>query len=115
MTEKGLKYLSDTYSSILHIEMFTCSINNFNDYNDDIKTQSAVERQLGIIGEAVNKFESIHPEFAIENSRKIVGFRNRIIHAYDSIDQTMIWAILKNHIPNLKEELIRNFKIDIED
>lgn len=115
MTEKGLKYLSDIYSSILLIEMFTNSINNFNEYNDDIKTQSAVERQLGIIGEAVNKFESIHPEFSIENSRKIVGFRNRIIHAYDSIDQTMIWAILKNHLPKLKEELIKNYNIDKEE
>lgn len=115
MTEKGLKYLSDIYASILLIDLFTNSINNFIEYNEDLKTQSAVERQLGIIGEAVNKFGNIHPEIEIEYSRQIVGFRNRIIHAYDSIDQTMIWAILKNHLPSLKDELIRKFNIDKEE
>lgn len=69
-----------------------------------------MERQLGIIGEAVNKFESIHSELTLENSRKIVGFRNRLIHAYDAVDPSMIWAIIKRHLPPLKEEVIQKMK-----
>lgn len=105
MTEKGLKYLSDIVLAIDLIDEFIISIKSYNDYISDVKTQSAVERQLGIIGEAVNKFEIIHPEIALENSRKIVGFRNRLIHSYDSIDSSMIWVIIKRHLSPLKNEV----------
>jgi len=105
MTEKGLKYLSDILQSIVLIEDFTKSITSFTDYVSDLKTQSAVERQLGIIGEAVNRFEILHPEESLDNARKIVGFRNRLIHAYDAMDSSMIWAILKKHLGPLKEEV----------
>ena len=104
MTEKGLKYLSDIFPIVL-IEDFTKSISSYSDYVSDLKTQSAVERQLGIIGEAVNKFEILHPEESLDNARKIVGFRNRLIHAYDAVDSSMIWAILKKHLGPLKEEV----------
>ena len=57
MTDQRKKYLSDINSALELIEDFVKNINSFTDYNNDIKTQSAVERQLGIIGEAVNKFE----------------------------------------------------------
>ena len=105
MTEKGLKYLSDILQAIELIEDFTKSISSYADYVSDLKTQSAVERQLGIIGEAVNKFEILHPEESLDNARKIVGFRNRLIHAYDAVDSSMIWAILKKHLGPLKEEV----------
>ncbi len=105
MTEKGLKYLSDIIQAIELIEDFTKSTASYVDYVSDLKTQSAVERQLGIIGEAVNKFEVLHPEESLENARKIVGFRNRSIHAYDAVDSSMIWAILKRHLGPLKEEV----------
>ncbi|MBP8849136.1 MAG: DUF86 domain-containing protein [Breznakibacter sp.] len=105
MTEKGLKYLSDILQAIELIEEFTESIPNYGDYVSDLKTQSAVERQLGIIGEAVNKFDLIEPDIYIENSRKIVGFRNRLIHAYDAVDTSMVWVITKRYLPLLKEEV----------
>jgi len=104
MTEKGLKYLSDIIQAIELIEDFTQSIKNYNDFVNDLKTQSAVERQLGIIGEAANKFEILHPEESLENARKIVGLRNRLIHAYDAVDSSMVWAIVKKHLSLLKTE-----------
>jgi len=110
MTEKGLKYLYDILKAIELIEEFTSSINSYNDYVSDLKTQSAVERQLGIIGEAVNKFNAIQPDLCLENSRKIVGFRNRLIHAYDAVDSSMIWAIIQRHLTQLKEEIIQKIK-----
>jgi len=97
--------LSDILQAIELIEDFTKLIASYTDYVNDLKTQSAVERQLGIIGEAVNKFEILHPEESLDNARKIVGFRNRLIHAYDAVDSSMIWAILKRHLGPLKEEV----------
>lgn len=107
MTEKGQKNLADIVRAIELILQFTESIENYADYVNDLKTQSAVERQLGIIGEAVNKFETIHPEISLENARKIVGFRNRIIHAYDSIDNSIIWVIIQRYLAPLSKEVLR--------
>jgi len=105
MTDKGLKYLDDIIRAIELIEDFTSNISSFSDYSKDLKTQSAVERQLGIIGEAVNKFDLLHPDVSLKNARKIVGFRNRIIHAYDAVDSSMIWAIIKKQLTPLYQEV----------
>jgi uncharacterized protein with HEPN domain len=105
MTEKGLKFLYDILHAIELIEEFTAAISNYNDYVNDLKTQSAVERQLGIVGEAVNKYDNLHPDNSLEHSRKIVGFRNRLIHAYDAVDSSMVWAIIKRHLSPLKDEV----------
>ncbi|NTW50062.1 MAG: DUF86 domain-containing protein [Chlorobiales bacterium] len=111
MTEQGNKYLYDILHCIELIESFTTSSASYSDYLLDLKTQSAVERQLGIIGEAVNKFDTLFPGESINNARKIVGFRNRLIHAYDSVDSAIVWAILKNHLTPLKEEVIKKLKV----
>ena len=105
MTDQGKKFLSDILQAIELIESFVVDIKDFDNYLTDKKTQSAVERQLGIIGEALNKFEKLFPESQISNARKIVGFRNRLIHTYDSVDPSMVWAIIKNHIGPLKDEV----------
>jgi uncharacterized protein with HEPN domain len=110
MTDQGKKYLSDILQAIYLIESFTSDISEYNDYVADLKTQSAVERQLGIIGEAVNKFEKIFPDSVLINARKMVGFRNRLIHAYDAVDPSIIWAILKKHLDPLKKEVKSKLK-----
>lgn len=106
MTDQGKKYLSDILRAIELIELFTASTTNFEAYVRDLKTQSVVEGQLGFIGEAVNKFDQLSPELSLGNARKIVGFRNRLIHTYDAVDSSMIWAILKKHLSPLKAEII---------
>ena len=85
---------------------------DFIKYQNDLKTQSAVERQLGIIGEAVNKFSKEDADIKLQNSREIVNFRNRIIHAYDSVDDNIVWAIKTNHLPILKSEIERLLDIN---
>ena len=105
MMEKSKKYLSDILMAIELIEEFTFGINDFNIYEKDRKTQSAVERQLAIIGEALNQLRKIEPNITIENDAQIIGFRNRLIHAYDSLDNSIIWAIINRHIKNLKIEI----------
>jgi uncharacterized protein with HEPN domain len=110
MTDQGLKYLYDILRSIELIEAFMQPVSNYEAYLNDLKTQSAVERQLGIIGEAVNKFDAAEPDESLENSKKIIGFRNRLIHAYDAVDPSIIWVILKRYLQPLKEEIIIKMK-----
>ncbi len=75
---------------------------DFTVYQKDIKTKRAVERDLEIIGEAMNYILEIDNSFQISNTRKIVDTRNRIIHGYDKVSDTLIWGILINHIPLLE-------------
>ncbi len=105
MTERGKKYLSDILIAIELVESFTRDIDSFETFSKDLKTQSAVERQLGIIGEAVNKYKQECPNEPLENTQQIVGFRNRIIHAYDNIDVSIVWVILMKYLNPLKSEV----------
>ena len=107
MKEKSRKYLADIAMAIELIEEFIADINDFSDYDSDRKTQSAVERQLAIIGEVLNHFRKVEPQIRIENDKQIVNLRNRLVHAYDSLDNSIIWAILKRHLRPLKNEIVQ--------
>lgn len=108
--ERGKKYLSDILIAIELIEEFTIDVDSFLVYNNDRKTQSAVERQLVIIGEALNHFRKAQPHIKIENDKQIIDFRNRLVHAYDSLDNSIIWAIIKKHLNPLKAEIQQLFR-----
>jgi|JI6StandDraft_1071083.scaffolds.fasta_scaffold385251_1 uncharacterized protein with HEPN domain len=105
MTEKSTKYLSDILMAIELIEEFIVDDKDFTLYDNDRKTQSAVERQLAIIGEALNQFKKLEPQIKIENDKQIISFRNRLVHAYDSLDNSMIWVIISRHLSPLKIEI----------
>lgn len=105
MTEKGRKYCSDILRAIDLIAEFTVEISEYNDYLSDGKTQSAVERQLGIVGEALNSLLKAEPHLKIENQEKIIGLRNRLIHSYDGIDPSIVWVIMHRYLPKLKNEV----------
>jgi len=104
MTEKSKKYLSDILMAIDLIQEFTTDF-DYTAYDKDRKTQSAVERQLAIIGEALNQFKKLEPSVTIENDKQIVSFRNRLVHAYDSLDNSIIWVVIKRHLGPLKIEI----------
>lgn len=106
MNEKIHKYLYDIKFAIDEVDSyFTQKEKRFENYSKDILLKRAIERDLEIIGEAINRILSIDPEFPIQNARKIVGLRNQIIHAYDNISDENIWGIIMNHLPKLKEEV----------
>lgn len=77
----------------------------FSKYEENEMLQDAVERNIEIIGEAVNKILILKPEIDITNSRRIIDARNKIIHAYDEIENSQIWGIIINHLPVLKLEV----------
>lgn len=79
--EKSKKYLSDILIAMELIEEFTSDITDFEQYESDLKTQSAVERKLFVIGEALNQLKKINVSLEIKNDKQIIGFRNRLVHA----------------------------------
>ncbi|MEQ9299149.1 MAG: DUF86 domain-containing protein [Cyclobacteriaceae bacterium] len=110
MTDRGKKYLSDIVLAIALIEEFIAAMNTFEKYNSDLKTQSAVERQLSILGEAVNQFLKESPDESLIHAKQIIGFRNRLVHAYDSIDNSIVWVILKKYLNPLKSEVLQKME-----
>ena len=106
MSEKVLKCLYDIKFAIEEIDSYFLNREkNYNAYTNDILLKRAIERDLEIIGEAINRILAIEPGFKIQNARKIIGLRNQIIHAYDNISDENIWGIIMNHIPALKIEI----------
>jgi uncharacterized protein with HEPN domain len=99
-------WLYDIMQSIKEIESyFENKSRKFENYTKDIKTKRAVERDIEIIGEAINRIIKKDQEFKIENAQKIIGTRNRIAHGYDKISDDLIWSIVINHLPKLKIEI----------
>ena len=106
MEERILKWLYDIENSIGEIETYFESFpKDFNAYKTNTLLKGAIERNLEIIGEAVNRVLKSDPSFPIENAVRIVGLRNQIIHFYDNISDENIWAILLKHLPPLKREV----------
>jgi uncharacterized protein with HEPN domain len=105
MNEGLKKYLYDVKTSIEYIHEYLGARRSFSKYQSDRKLRRAVERELEIIGEAMNNLLKIEPDIAITAARKIVGLRNRIIHAYDAVDDPMVWDIVINLLPFLAEEV----------
>lgn len=99
-------WLFDILQSIAEIESyFEGRPKRFDDYISDIRTKRAVERDIEIIGEAVNRILKKDKDFKIENAQKIIGARNRIAHGYDKISDDLMWSIVINHLPKLKVEI----------
>ena len=85
------------------------------DLKQDRMLRRAVERELSIVGEAVNQATRHFPDLgtSIGPVRQIAGFRNRIIHEYSEIDPDIVWAIVQNEVPRLlekSEELLREVR-----
>ena len=97
-------WLFDIVKSIEEIDSYFSKSKKFETYVSDIRTKRAVERNIEIIGEAMNRILKENPEINISNSRKIVDARNKIIHGYDEISDDVIWGIVINHLPLLKIE-----------
>ncbi len=106
MQPRVLKYVLDIQSIIQEIEAVKKKSNNdFNTFKADIILQRAVERDLQIIGEAIRKILDLEPNLKISASKQIIGLRNIISHAYDSVEPEMIWGIIQKHIPELAAEI----------
>ncbi len=77
------------------------------DYNADLLLRSAVERQLMIMGEALNQAGKIDPNLphTISNIRQIVNLRNVIVHGYATVENETIWGIVQEDVPDLHEQV----------
>lgn len=80
---------------------------DFHNYESNILIQRAVERDFEIIGEALERIRKIDNTFIQQTTdfEIIIGFRNILIHGYDTVDESIVWNAIKNHLPLLVQEV----------
>ena len=77
----------------------------FENFQKDLRTKRAIERNIEIIGEVISRILKKDNSIEITNARKIVDTMNRIIHGYDTVSDEVIWRIVINYLPKLKDEV----------
>ncbi len=105
MKKNNLVYVDDILSAIKKINKYCKNVKKDSFMKNEL-LMDAVVRNLEIIGEASSKLAaSFKKKHGKVEWRKIIGMRNRIIHAYDTVNFEIVWNVVKEDLPALKEKL----------
>ena len=100
-------FIEDIINSIKNIEEFSKGLTQDEFLKDKLK-QRAIERELGIIGEAVKNIpESLKNKYPEIRWRGIAGFRDILSHAYFGVIAERIWKIIKEDIQILEKQMLK--------
>ncbi|MCK5624321.1 DUF86 domain-containing protein [Candidatus Pacearchaeota archaeon] len=107
MNKNNLAFIEHILESINAIMEFSKDINKKELISNRLK-QSAIVREIEIIGEAVKNIskdlKNKHPEI---EWKEIVGTRDKMIHHYFGVDLNIIWEIIKTDLPDLKKHILK--------
>lgn len=106
--KKPAAYLWNALEAATRIERFTAD-RSFQDYLADEMLRAAVERQFGIIGDAMSRIKRIDPVLAtkIPDLQKIIAFRNIVVHEYYDLKHEKVWESIQHGLPRLRTLLER--------
>jgi uncharacterized protein with HEPN domain len=99
------QYLDDIRVSCSKIIRFTQGM-SLADFRSDEKTYDAVLRNLEVIGEAAKHVpDAIRETMPAVPWRKISGLRDIVAHAYFGVDDSIVWDVVQNKVPELLASL----------
>lgn len=106
MPRKALKYVFDIKTAAEKVQRFVAARTE-GDYLRDELLQSAVERQFEIIGEAMSQLYKTDSGIAesIVDYRKMMAFRNVLIHGYATIEPLIVWGVIESNLESLIEQV----------
>lgn len=106
MQLEAKKHLYDIQRAAERIAEFTAG-KRLEDYRSHAMLRSAVERQFEIIGEALTRLVRLDETLAarITHHRRIVAFRNILIHGYANVDDRLVWDVVETSLPVLRREV----------
>jgi uncharacterized protein with HEPN domain len=106
LQREARKYLFDIQRSAALIAQFTAG-RSLDDYLADAMLRAAVERHFEIVGEALTKLAQLDRALAarISEHRRIIAFRNILIHGYAQVDDRLVWDVLETKLPILRREI----------
>lgn len=91
-------YIDDILESIAKIRLYIKGM-SFKQFCSDPRTIDAVNRNLGVIGEAANRIpEYIKKYYSGVEWSRIIGLRNILIHDYSNVDLEIVWDIIQNKL-----------------
>ena len=104
MNNEARKRLQDISDACAAVARFTNG-KLFSHYQAEEMLRAAVERKLEIIGEAFSKLQAAGSSEVKQfpELRRIVAMPNRIIHGYDTVDEELVWDVVKNKLPALRQ------------
>jgi uncharacterized protein with HEPN domain len=100
-------YLWDIQQAIEDVIQFTNG-RTLAEYEQDSMLRAAVERKFSVIGEALAQMTRHFPETPqkIEHARKIVDFRNLLMHGYSKVDDVVVWGVIEASLVPLRNEIL---------
>jgi uncharacterized protein with HEPN domain len=106
MRPEALKYLYDMQQACGLLASFVAG-KTFDEYTANSLLRSGVERQLTIVGEALNRLMKIEPALAtaVTDARQIIAFRNILVHGYDIVRNDVVWGILESGLDALRRDV----------
>jgi len=106
MRLESKKYLFDARQAALRIHQFIQG-KGIADYQREALLRSAVERQREFVGEALTRLAKVDPACAgrIGEHRRIIAFRNILVHAYAEVDDQVIWNVVELKLPTLLRDV----------
>lgn len=106
MRLEARKYLFDIERAAGLVAQFTTG-KEFVDYEQDDMLRSAVERQFEVIGEALAQLYKLDSAIAsrISGYRRIIAFRNILIHGYAEVDSRLVWDVIETSLVTLRREI----------
>lgn len=106
MNERDRLYLAHVAAAIDAARSFTADGRDA--FMADLKTQSAVIRQIEVIGEAVKRLSDETKDFEPTVPwRLIAGTRDRLIHGYFQVDLAAVWVMVENDLRPLRAAVDR--------
>jgi uncharacterized protein with HEPN domain len=108
MQPEALKYAYDVHQACKALAQFVEG-RTLADYGDDLLLRSGVERQLIIVGEALQQALRIEPELedCITDIRGIIGLRHVLVHGYGVVEDETLWGIVHEDLPTLRAQVER--------
>ncbi len=117
MSERDLAlFIVDILIAIDKINRYTKNFSTSDELLYNELVWDGVIRELQIIGDATNKL--LKYKIINEKNRRIVDFRNILVHSYFGIDQDIVWDVVSTKLFEYKSELIKIIKensIDLSD
>ncbi len=98
-------YLEDILTATVKIQQFIGTM-SYEEFLHDDKTYDAVVRNFEIIGEASRNIpQEVKNNYSTVDWKKIYLFRNVLAHEYFGIDNKLLWDIIQNRLPKLRQEI----------
>ncbi len=113
MGEKLIEaYLKDILLYITELEQIQSDALSLDGFKTSIYYKRTAERNFLIIGEIIKKLSALKPELLVQirNREQIIGLRNFLAHAYDTVDHEQMWLFIIKRTPELKEDIVNLLK-----